>query len=299
MMGPMFATFIAALSVRYRMSRIKIIEYLSSWLKFEISIGTIDRCIREAGVACFPVVEQLIEELQKEDIVHVDETPWYETGLFKWLWVFITKKVAIYFIGSRKKEVLDTIIATTFYGWLITDGYVAYRSYEKRQRCLAHLIRKAVGISEALDEDTQKKGDKLLKELRSLIKIMSEDDEEGKEKCKQIIESLKLTCVEEKENTHTKLRELCSEILNDWDAVVAFVYNPELPLTNNEAERALRHAVIARRISFGTRTCEGSKAYATLLSVIETCRLRNVDPWSYIAQTIALGRKGISPLAIS
>jgi len=39
----------------------------------------------------------------------------------------------------------------------------------------------------------------------------------------------------------------------------------------------------------GTRTTEGSRAYTALLSVIETCRLRNQDPWQYIGQTIALG----------
>ncbi len=47
--------------------------------------------------------------------------------------------------------------------------------------------------------------------------------------------------------------------------------NPGRPATDCEAERALRHAVITRRISFGARTSEGSRAYAALLSVIETC----------------------------
>ncbi len=75
--------------------------------------------------------------------------------------------------------------------------------------------------------------------------------------------------------------------------MVAFVYNPQLPPTNNEAERALRHAVIARRISFGTRTTEGSLAYCSILSVIETCRLRKIDPWNYIAIVLAQARKGI------
>lgn len=98
---------------------------------------------------------------------------------------------------------------------------------------------------------------------------------------------------------HPKLKALAQEILRDWDAVVAFFYHPQLPPTNNEAERALRHAVIARRISYGTRTNEGSLAYSSLLSVIETCRLRKVDPWTYIAQVIAQGRKGISPPPIS
>jgi transposase len=76
---------------------------------------------------------------------------------------------------------------------------------------------------------------------------------------------------------------------------VAFVHNRGLPPTNNEAERALRHAVIARNIGYGTRTHEGSLAYSSLLSVIETCRLRNVNPWTYIALVIASGRKGINP----
>lgn len=83
-----------------------------------------------------------------------------------------------------------------------------------------------------------------------------------------------------------------------WDAVVAFVYNPQLPPTNHEAERALRHTVIARRISYWTRTCEGSLAYCSLLSVIETCRLRKIDPWSYIAAVLAQARQGILPPTI-
>ena len=74
---------------------------------------------------------------------------------------------------------------------------------------------------------------------------------------------------------------MAGEILNDWDAVVAFVSDPSLPPTNNEAERALRHAVIARRISFGTRTDEGSRFYAAGLSVVDTCRKRGADPWAY------------------
>ncbi|MDB9374262.1 IS66 family transposase [Nodularia sphaerocarpa] len=44
---------------------------------------------------------------------------------------------------------------------------------------------------------------------------------------------------------HSKLKALAGEILADWDAVVACFYNSQLPPTNNEAERALRHAVIA------------------------------------------------------
>ncbi|MEA3411617.1 MAG: IS66 family transposase, partial [Pseudomonadota bacterium] len=59
-----------------------------------------------------------------------------------------------------------------------------------------------------------------------------------------------------------------------------------------EAERALRHWVILRRISYGTRTPVGSRAFALLASVIDTCRKRKASPWPYLAQVIACGRRG-------
>ena len=298
MVGPMLAAFIAALSVRFRMSRVKIKEFLSYWLSTELSVGTTDKCIREAGVACYPVVEELVEELQEQKIVNLDETPWYEKGCFKWLWVAISTTVAVFYVGTRKKEEMLKLITSAFVGWLVTDGYLAYRSYEKRQRCLAHLIRKAVALTGAVDKKAQKMGDWFLRELRGLIKAMAEEGEDDTRKCNIILARLKRACNLGSEEKHSKLRALAKEILNDWDAVVAFVKNPELPPTNNDAERALRHAVISRRISFGTRTTEGSRAYTALLSVIETCRLRNQDPWQYIAQTIALGRKGLAPSII-
>jgi len=63
---------------------------------------------------------------------------------------------------------------------------------------------------------------------------------------------------------------------------------------NNEAERALRDAVIARRISNGTRTEEGSAAYAATLSVFETCRRRGIEPWRYITDLLDRARKDLS-----
>jgi hypothetical protein len=96
-----------------------------------------------------------------------------------------------------------------------------------------------------------------------------------------------------KHEIEKKVRDLAGEILNDWDAVVAVVYDATLPPTNNEAERALRHAVIARRISFGTRTDEGSRFYAAGLGVIDTCRKRGADPWAYACRLIAAARANL------
>ncbi len=51
-------------------------------------------------------------------------------------------------IGSRAKEELTELIGEAFLGWLVSDGYGAYRDHPRRQRCLAHLIRKAEALAE-------------------------------------------------------------------------------------------------------------------------------------------------------
>ena len=296
LVGSVFATLIASMGVRYRLSRAKIQEFLCDWLGVKLSIGTIDRCIREAGIACEPVVEELLAELQLSEILHVDETPWYQKGKLYWLWVAINSKTAVFRIAPRTKKEFKQLVTEAFVGWLITDGYNAYRHRERRQRCLAHLIRKAIRISESIYSRIARIGRLILGNLRNFIHAIKE----GKNRAEldQIICSLRGICYVGKNANqvrYKKLKALASEILNDWDAVIAAVNNPNLPLTNNEAERALRHAVIARRISYGTRTNEGSIAYSSLLSVIETCRLRQVNPWEYISSVIKLARKGLSP----
>ncbi len=241
------------------------------------------------------MVEKLVAELQQSDLLHSNETHWYESGKLYWLWVAINTKTAVFHIGSRRKEELSYLVKETFVGWLITDGYKAYRSHQKRQRCLAHLIRKAIAISGAINQKAAQIGKFILKELKELISSIANGEEKSSLTVRLHLSLLKGNCLIGSLDSHEKLQALGSEILNDWDAVIAFVEHPELPPTNNEAERALRHAVIGRRISYGTRTNEGSLAYSSLLSVIETCRLRNINPWTYICEVIAKGRKGIPP----
>ena len=291
LVGPMLGSFIASLSVRYRLSRVKIQEFLQDWAGIELSIGSIDRSIREAGLACRPVVDELIEQLQQADILHLDETPWYEWGRLCWLWVATTSTLAVFFIGRRTKQMLLEIVTTAFVGWLVSDGYGAYRWYEHRQRCLAHLIRKALAIAQAVDREARQLAQWILEEMRELIHALATTGSDGPDDPGTT--RLKMVALLATASEHPKLKALAKEILNDWDAVVAFVYNPQLPVTNNQAERALRHAVIGRGISHGTRSAEGSQAYAALLTVMETCRLRGLHPWRYLAQVIADRRKGL------
>ena len=177
---------------------------------------------------------------------NLDETHWYEKGQLHWLWVALSTKTAVFYIGSRRKEELSYLVKEAFMGWLVTDGYRSYRSHPKRQRCLAHLIRKAVAITGAINQKAAQIGQWILDDLRELITTIANAGENAAQ-IRKLLARLTRACHLGKKADHTKLQALAKEILNDWDAVVAFVYHPELPPTNNEAERALRHAVIARR----------------------------------------------------
>ena len=293
LVGPMLAIFIAALSLRFRLSRRKIQEFLLDWLGLELGAATINRCVHEFGLASEPVVEQLIQEVRAAEIVHLDETPWYQQGKLRWMWVATTALATIFRIGSRRKEELTELIGEAFLGWLVTDGYVAYRDHPRRQRCLAHLIRKGLALAEGYYGAGAGLGSDLVRDLRRLIERVHDGQSGDTPAVKRLMARLKWNCQCNRYEDEKKVRELAGEILNDWDAIVAFVFDPKLPPTNNDAERALRHAVIARRISFGTRTDEGSRFYAAALSVIDTCRKRGVETWGYACRLIAAARAGL------
>ena len=70
-----------------------------------------------------------------------------------------------------------------------------------------------------------------------------------------------------------------------------FVEHPEVPSENNAAERSVRPRVIARKISGGTRSPEGSKTMAVLASLFETWRLRGEDALEACRQMLIASQK--------
>lgn len=76
------------------------------------------------------------------------------------------------------------------------------------------------------------------------------------------IDAFRTTLERYHDDPHERLRAVVREFLLEWDVILRPLSDPSLRLTNNEAERALRHYVIARRISHGTRSELGSGAYA-------------------------------------
>ena len=296
--GPLLVALICALALRMRLSRRRIQEFLCDWLGLSLSIATINQCLHEAGRAVAPVVEeQLLEEVRASALLHVDETSWKEHGQLLWLWVFTTATTTVFRIGRRSQELLHSVLGPVLTGWLMSDGFWAYRDYDNRLRCLAHLERKARGLEQSLERPAQSFGRVLCEHLEAVMAAVYAAREGPppmglREQHADALNHLLNLCLEQAESAHPKTRALARELLNDWDIWWVVLDHPELPLTNNEAERALRHWFIARRISYGTRTAQGSQALAALASVIDTCRQRRLSPWTFIAETLRLRRQG-------
>jgi len=294
LVGPTLASLIICLSLRMRLSRPRISEFLADWLGISLSKGCISKCIAEGGRAAAPLEDKFIAAIQQSELLHVDETGWKENGKAVWLWVLKTATVTFYTIGSRSWDTIADIMEH-FAGWLMSDGYGQYRQYGKRLRCLAHIIRKARGVGESCHPEAAEFGQKVLELIKLFIsgiyEARGDPTIELMERYSEKLKELKALCAKYRDHQHEKTKKLARELLNDWDAIWTVLQYPHMPITNNLAEQALRHWVISRKISYGTRTRQGSRVYTILASVIDTCRQRDVSPWDYIAQVIGERRK--------
>ncbi len=298
--GPHLVSFLVFMALSMRASRRRIQDFLHTWLGIDLSTSTINQCIHEAARAVEPVVdEQLVPELNASALLHIDETPWKESGKLLWLWVFVGSYTVVYKIGKRHRLVVQQLLGDIFNGFLMTDGFSVYRIFPKRLRCWAHLIRKARALHQCLDSQGQAFGEALLLGMiilmRNIYRLREDPDDPDalKAQNQQLLVWIHTLCEIQQTLAHEDSRKLAVEFLNDWDAIMRVVETPAHPLTNNVAERILRNWVLLRKITFGSRTAQGSRVIALLASVIDTARLREVNPWDFIAQVLAARRKNL------
>jgi hypothetical protein len=303
LVGAGLASLMVALSKRYGMSRARIQEFLHDWLDVWISTGAIHEALAEAAAIVAPLEQELVQAIRQSDLLHADETPWPEQGASSlWLWVFITSHSVLYYISHRGQELVRNLLED-YAGVLMSDGWQAYRWLERRLRCWAHLKRKAQGLADSLNPAAQGFGLEVLalwNDLREAVQRACEGSRGGslRPEWEERLQAFRNRCEAMRGHPHAKAHELAVEFLNDWGAIFAVLSNPFWPLTNNEAERALRHWVILRLISHGTRTPRGSRHFALLASVIDTCRRRGHSPWEYLQTAITRRRQGLALLPL-
>jgi transposase len=87
-------------------------------------------------------------------------------------------------------------------------------------------------------------------------------------------------------------RGMSRNLLKLWPALWTFAKYPGVEPTNNHAERALRGAVIYRKLSLGSQSEAGERRIARLLSAHTTCRLQRRSLFVYLTDALRAHARG-------
>ena len=307
LLGPRLAATVVYLCLRMRLPRRKVSELLFELFALEVSPALIDQAVQQTARSAAPLEDELARQIEQAVVLHVDETSWPERAQLLWLWVLCCSHTVLYVIGPRTKEMFDNALSAAFAGTLMSDGYSAYRARMLRLRCWAHLLRKLRGLAEFSQPSSARTGRAMFDLFDRLMTAVfeararlarpppGESDPPPAPPAvthARLVEQLHQLCLQHRDDANPALRKAAREFLNDWEVIVRPLADPTLPLTNNAAERQLRHFVIARRISYGTRTPVGSHSVALLASLIDTCRLRGASATALLARAIHAARTG-------
>lgn len=280
---------------------------LAEMFGLELSTGSVEKILKDAGGALAAPWEAIRRVVRSADVAHADETSWRRAGERMWLWTALSTTAACFAIDrSRARRVAEELLGD-FAGILVSDRYSVYDMLdpERRQICLAHLRRNFEAFAER-DGALGTHGRRIADLLAEIMVRARQGAERGEslDWCTGALAPLHgrlLDAVEAGERSRDpKLSKLCGNLLDIWPALWTFSEHPGVEATNNRAERAIRHAVIWRKVSGGTQTEEGERFAERLLSVRETCRLQERSLHAYLVDVHEARLSGApvpSPLA--
>jgi len=270
--GPRFSALVAELSGIQGSSRQMVQEFIQHVLGIPISTGAIQKVIDRVSHALIPIHEAIGNKVRSAPVTYVDETSWHEAGALRWLWTMTHPKAAFFMVHPHRSKKAFEALIENWRGILVSDNYGVYRDWvNRRQLCLAHLIRKAAGLAERADESCRRFGEHLKQALQQLCAFAHAPP--SQRKWTRFYSRLMLLLLLF-EGAQDDAGNLAREVLREIDSLWVFLDEAGVEPTNNRAERALRFAVLWRKRSNGTQSEKGNRWVERLLSFRQTCRLR-------------------------
>jgi transposase len=235
-----------------------------------------------------PIAEDIRKKVASSDgAVHADETFWRVEQRQAYFWLHATQEYLYFqFDTSRSGQVSRDILGPHFCGTLVTDCYAGYDASVAgdKQKCLSHLARAAHdwqklvpqgSQSHAFFEDVKAWVHRACEFARPRKAGLLSAEEHAREAAWLRAELSRLMSCE---LDHAKAKTLQERLKRYGDHWLVFLDHPEVPPTNNRAERALRPLVIFRKISFGSRTQAGARRLGVLMTVKETAKCQGRRP---------------------
>jgi transposase len=81
-------------------------------------------------------------------------------------------------------------------------------------------------------------------------------------------------------------------VVANWDRLTRFVHDARIPLDNNATERGIRGPVVGRKNHYGSRSRRGTEIASIFYWLLETAKLRNVDPARYLREAALANSRG-------
>jgi len=257
------------MKIGMRMPSNKIVEFLEL-LGLEISDGEIYKILEQLKEAYGNYYGDLVIRMKKAISKHIDETSWRTNGLNHWLWIFINKEIALYVIQrQRSSDVPIEVLGNQKNKFITTDRHSAYNVLVEKTGCLqqvcwTHLIRNSKDLAEHYPEA------KYIHKRMKYIYRKAKGGKISKEKLLSWIDLIGSRAYTSK-NVFRFVKSICR---NHREDLFRFVDNLEVEPTNNLAERGLRHAVVMRKVSGGSKSKKGADTTAQLLSVTQTIKMQ-------------------------
>ena len=231
--------------------------------------------------------ESIKLRLRRSPSANVDETGWRTRGRNAWLWAACggEGRHTLYHVdGSRAGRVARRLLGESFGGTVVSDFYGGYDAagFERKQRCLAHLLRE---LKETARDSPafaatafHPRCRRLAKDMLALKRRWRElDDATYTRRACRIEDRLDALARAHAADAEPHARRLAARLLRHRRELTPFLWDEHLDGTNNAAERALRPAVVMRKVTGGSRSEAGARAWAVLASVLRTAKQQGRD----------------------
>lgn len=266
-----------ALRIAHRLPFRQVTQVFANLPELSVSPGAIARQVQRIAGWFDGDYEKLMVELRCARYVHADETGWRTNGKNGYLWAVTSPTHTLYHVDkSRAGKVIQELLGKAFGGTLISDFYSAYSKMDcKKQKCLAHLLRELI---ESAEKSPAFAAGPFFGKCKRLIKQMLllkgqweklSDERYIPRVCRLETRLEELAMADHDE---ANARRIAKRMRKHQKELTAFLWEKDLDGTNNAAERAIRPAVVARKISGGSRSQNGADAWATLASLLRTAQ---------------------------
>jgi transposase len=308
--GPRIQAMVAMLSGRFRLSRREAQALMRLLLGVDMSLGSVQACCEAASEAMAETHEDLHAEIKAAAFAHADETGFGQCGDDRmWLWAATSGLTEVFrLLPGRGGDQARDLLGEGFSGVLHRDRWKPYEQLlgARSQICHAHLRRHFQAMLESSGETaTQGAMLKLASDRTFHWWHAFERDEIDRAELVRRMDPIqkethqRLTILRDDPTVQKKARGIAKDLLRQWEAIWTFVTEDAAVPTNNEAESALRKAVLWRKGSFGINSQAGARFVERILTLAGTTRRRGIDLLPWLTEAIQAELSGVPPPALA